>query len=167
MSKFFSVAAIASVFLAMSAQRVYAQSDTLSLVDDQAVDAPLMPTSFMQYPEGSRRAGRMGSVYAVFTVDENGRIEAGSSRIISSSQADFRRTVRAWLESTTFRPPRSKGEPVRQRVCLPVHFLIANDARRLPKASVPKPDSTDYQNNERPLCERAAAISVVAERRPF
>ncbi|WP_158514897.1 TonB family protein [Gemmatimonas phototrophica] len=159
---------LAALLCLVATQRVHAQSDTLALVDDQSVDAPAIPTSFMRYPIASRNAGQMGSVYAVVTLDENGRIEPGSSRIISSSQPDFRRTVRGWLDSVSFRPPRRKGEPVRHRVCLPIHFIISRDARQLPKVNLPKPGPADYRDiGEQQLCERAAVMSVVAERLPF
>lgn len=77
------------------------------------------------YPESLRMAGVEGEVVAVFVVDDQGRVEAGSISFLRSDNAQFEREVRATLRDMRFTPAEVGGRKVRQLVQMPFVFKLS------------------------------------------
>ncbi len=56
------------------------------------------------YPEGARSSGVQGEVQAQFVVNENGRVETSTFKVLSSSSPQFTDAVRSALGRMRFRP---------------------------------------------------------------
>ena len=56
------------------------------------------------YPEGARSSGVQGEVQAQFVVNENGRVETSTFKVLSSSSPQFTDAVRNALGRMRFRP---------------------------------------------------------------
>jgi periplasmic protein TonB len=78
-----------------------------------------------RYPEALRIAGVEGKVVAVFVVDEQGRVEAGSISFLHSDNEQFEREVRATLRDMRFTPAEAGGRKVRQLVQMPFVFKLS------------------------------------------
>jgi protein TonB len=78
-----------------------------------------------RYPEALRIAGVEGEVFAVFVVDERGRVEAESVRFLHSANELFESEVRATLGDMRFAPAEVGGRKVRQLVQMPFVFKLA------------------------------------------
>ncbi len=77
------------------------------------------------YPEALRMAGVEGQVVAVFVVDDQGRVEAGSISFLRSDNEQFEREVRATLRNMRFAPAEVGGRKVRQLVQMPFVFKLS------------------------------------------
>lgn len=77
-----------------------------------------------RYPEELRRRNVEGLVIAEFVVGTNGRVEAGSFKVLRSSDAAFTAAVQDALPAMRFRPAELAGVVVRQRVQQPFQFRI-------------------------------------------
>ncbi|MEO8193047.1 MAG: TonB family protein [Gemmatimonadales bacterium] len=58
----------------------------------------------VSYPESMRTSGAEGEVMAEFVVNENGRVESGTFKVLSSSNAAFTQAVKNALPRMRFRP---------------------------------------------------------------
>jgi len=58
----------------------------------------------VEYPEVMRSSGVTGEVLAEFVVNENGRVEAGSFKVLSSTNSAFTQAVKSALGKMRFRP---------------------------------------------------------------
>lgn len=76
----------------------------------------IMGTIRPEYPPTLRSAGIEGRVVAEFVVNEKGRAEPESFRVVSSTQALFADAVRRALPRMRFKPATIRGRPVSQRV---------------------------------------------------
>ena len=76
------------------------------------------------YPEQLRDAGVTGETVLQFVIDENGRVEAGSVEILSSSNDQFAAAARRIVSSMRFSPAKSGGRTVRVTTTLPVTWAI-------------------------------------------
>jgi protein TonB len=65
--------------------------------------SPVSGTS-IPYPEGMRSSGVEGRVLAEFVVDESGRIERGTFKVLESTNSMFAQAVRDALSRMRFRP---------------------------------------------------------------
>lgn len=90
------------------------------------VEEPVVPTGGSQprYPESLRASGEEGEVLAEFVVNENGRVEAGSLKILKSSNPLFTAAVRAALPGMRFRAAKIGGRNVAQVVQQPFQFKL-------------------------------------------
>jgi protein TonB len=77
-----------------------------------------------RYPENLRQAGIEGRVEIEFVVDERGRVDMNTVKVLESTHALFTAAVRNALAGMRFTPARVGGNPVRQFVRLPVVFKI-------------------------------------------
>jgi protein TonB len=68
------------------------------------------------YPATMRASGIEGEVKAQFVVNEQGRAEVSSLRIVSSTNDHFSEAVRQALPRMRFRPAELRGRPVAQTV---------------------------------------------------
>lgn len=91
-------------------------------VDKPVVMAPGMAAP--AYPASLRAAGLSGNVVVEFVVDTLGRVEDGSSRIVSADHPLFAASVRAALPTYRFLPAEAEGRRVRQLVRLPFRFSL-------------------------------------------
>jgi len=85
---------------------------------------PISSTIHPKYPESLRASGTTGQVMAQFVVDENGRVEPGSFKVLSSDNPAFTQAVREALGSMRFRPARIGNTAVSQFVQQPFVFKL-------------------------------------------
>jgi protein TonB len=78
-----------------------------------------------RYPEILRQAGIGGQATVECIVDSAGRAEAGSVRIVSSSNPLFDQPAREAIVASLFRPGRLAGRAVRVRVQVPLTFQVS------------------------------------------
>lgn len=78
--------------------------------------APLGRQREPRYPDILRSQRIEGRVVIAFVVDERGRVEPNSLRVIESAHALFEPAVKAAVLGTRFRPAEWRGRPVRQLV---------------------------------------------------
>ena len=79
----------------------------------------------LRYPEILKEAGIEGAVVLDAVVDTAGRIERGSVRIVTSTNALFDAAARETIAGSLYRPGRWGGRAVRVRVTQPVVFRLA------------------------------------------
>lgn len=77
-----------------------------------------------RYPEGLRSSGEEGEVIAEFVVNERGRFEPGSFKVLKSSNPLFTAAVRAALPNMRFRAAKIGGKSVSQVVQQPFQFKL-------------------------------------------
>jgi protein TonB len=78
-----------------------------------------------RYPEALRMAGVEGHVVAQFVVDVDGRVDAGTVRLVGSDNALFDEAVRVALVRMRFAPAEIGGRRVRQLVEMPFVFALS------------------------------------------
>lgn len=76
------------------------------------------------YPDALRTSGVEGEVMVQFVVNENGRYEPGTLKIIDSSNPQFSAAVKAALPMMRFSAARIGGQKVQQLVQLPFEFHL-------------------------------------------
>jgi protein TonB len=76
------------------------------------------------YPEGLRSSGIEGEVMVQFVVNENGRYEPGTLKILDSSNPQFSAAVKAALPLMRFSAARVGGQKVQQLVQIPFEFHL-------------------------------------------
>jgi periplasmic protein TonB len=77
-----------------------------------------------QYPESLRASGEEGEVLAEFVVNENGRVEMSTFKVLNSSNPAFTASVKRALGSMRFRPAKIGGRSVSQVVQQPFQFKL-------------------------------------------
>jgi protein TonB len=78
-----------------------------------------------EYPASLRDSGVEGTVLAQFVVNESGRYEAGTLKILSSSNAAFTAAVKDALPRMRFSAAQIGGKKVQQLVQMPFQFHLA------------------------------------------
>jgi protein TonB len=78
-----------------------------------------------RYPEALRMAGVEGRVVAQFVVDDGGRVEEGTIRLVRSDNPLFDEAVRSALGRMRFAPAEIAGRKVRQLVEMPFVFALS------------------------------------------
>jgi TonB family protein len=93
---------------------------------ENQVEEAVVPTRqpSPRYPESLRSVNVTGTVIAQFVVDQRGRVEPGSIRILDTPHKLFSDAVRSALLEARFRPARVGGNPVRQLVEQPFVFKL-------------------------------------------
>jgi protein TonB len=76
-----------------------------------------------RYPDILRNAGIAGQVTIEFVIDTAGRVEAGSMKILASTNELFSQAARAAVSTWLFRPGRIEERAVRSRVQVPLNFV--------------------------------------------
>lgn len=77
-----------------------------------------------RYPETLRQAGVQGELLVQFVVDEQGRADPATFKVLKSSHDSFSQSVREALPGMRFVPAEVKGVRVRQLVQQPFAFAI-------------------------------------------
>jgi periplasmic protein TonB len=91
------------------------------------VEKPVQPipgTGTPRYPDALRSSGVEGEVQAQFVVNEDGRVEAGSFKVLKATNELFASAVRAALPQMRFYPAEVGGKHVRQLVQQPFVFKL-------------------------------------------
>jgi len=83
-------------------------------VDIEVVAIP--GTGSPRYPEMLRSAGTEGQVIAQFVVNEKGRADQKSFKVVSSTHPQFAESVQRALPQMRFKPAKIAGKPVSQLV---------------------------------------------------
>jgi protein TonB len=85
---------------------------------DFQVEQQVQPISGTQveYPESQRSSGVEGEVQAQFVVNENGRVEPGTFKVLNSPNSAFTAAVRAALGGMRFKPAKIGDTKVSQVV---------------------------------------------------
>jgi protein TonB len=80
--------------------------DTDKTYSEDQVERQVSPISGTNpaYPDAMRSSGAEGEVMAQFVVNENGRVEPGSFKVLNSTNAAFTEAVKAALPRMRFRP---------------------------------------------------------------
>lgn len=113
----------------MTSQAQKPQNDTASSSRDQTyldfqverAARPKTPPAPV-YPDHLRAARVEGSVLVQFVVDQRGRPEMSSFKVIKSSNAALTQSVRNAVASMSFFPAEWNGQKVKQLVQLPFTF---------------------------------------------
>jgi len=82
-------------------------------------------TGNLRYPDMLRSANVEGEVLAQFVVDENGRFEVGSFKVLKSSHELFTQAVKNALPNMRFYPAEIGGRKVKQLVQQPFTFSLS------------------------------------------
>lgn len=77
-----------------------------------------------EYPSSMRESGMTGRVVVQFVVGANGRVEAGSIKVMESTNSAFAAAVRDVLPRHRFSPAKIGGKAVRQIVQQPFIFRL-------------------------------------------
>jgi protein TonB len=91
------------------------------------VEVPVEPISSSihpKYPESLRSSGVQGQVIAQFVVNENGRVETGTFKVLNSDNPAFTQAVREALSAMRFKPARIGNQAVSQFVQQPFVFKL-------------------------------------------
>jgi protein TonB len=93
---------------------------------DFQVDRPAKPKkpAAPVYPDHLRAQHVEGTVLVQFIVDQRGRPEMQSFKVIKSSHAAMTESVRSAVSDMTFFPAESGGQKVKQLVQLPFTFAL-------------------------------------------
>jgi protein TonB len=86
---------------------------TSTQLDDPAQAISQQPP---RYPPALQAAGVSGFVVLQYIVGTDGKVEAGSIKVIESSHPAFVEPAKESIMRATFRPGKSQGQPVRQLV---------------------------------------------------
>ncbi len=106
---------------AQSADQVYAGEDvdTPPKLANPAKTARIVAES---YPAGMKRAGVAGQAQVQFVVDASGKVEPESVEVVLASTPAFASAAKEAATKIEFTPGKSKGQPVRTRVLLPIQY---------------------------------------------
>ncbi len=90
------------------------------------VEQPVQPLGGAQpqYPESLRSTGEEGEVLAEFVVNESGRVEMSTFKVLKSSNPAFTAAVKRALSGMRFRPAKIGGRSVSQVVQQPFQFKL-------------------------------------------
>ena len=94
---------------------VYDTTQVSEMPELVSADAP-------KYPPKLRARRIQGTVILSAVVDQNGRVEASSVRVLSAPHPDLARSARVSLLAARFYPACRGGEPVRVRVRVPFNY---------------------------------------------
>lgn len=95
---------------------------------DFQVEEQVSPISGTQvdYPESMRSSGLEGQVDAQFVVDENGRVQSGSFKVLNSANAAFVDAVKRAIPSMRFKPAKIGNTKVSQVVQQSFKFKLSS-----------------------------------------
>ncbi|MFN0098231.1 MAG: energy transducer TonB [Gemmatimonadaceae bacterium] len=93
--------------------------DSPPRLTSQEMTARLLARS---YPANLQKSGITGIVHVEFVVDETGRVDPKSIRIVSSSVPQLANAAKKVVEEIKFRPGQVKGQPVKSMVLLPIVY---------------------------------------------
>jgi TonB family protein len=116
---------LAASLIPMTAQAQKAQNETSAQTYlDFQVEQPAKIRNGVTpvYPDRLRNARVEGRVLVQFVVDERGKPEMSSFKVIRSSDAELTESVRNAVSGMTFFPAEAGGQKVKQLVQVPFNF---------------------------------------------
>ena len=122
---------VAASLVPMSAHAQKSQNDAPSSREQTFLDfqveqpAKLKSGPVPRYPDRLRMTGVEGSVLVQFIVDERGRPDMSSFKVIKSSDAALTESVRQAVMAMSFFPAEAGGQKVKQLVQVPFNFTAA------------------------------------------
>lgn len=84
----------------------------------------IIEAGVLEYPSLLRQAGVEGRVVLEFVVDPQGRVEAGTIKVIEAAHPAFATSARAAAPAMRFSPARVNGRAVRVLVRVPFDFKV-------------------------------------------
>jgi TonB family protein len=78
-----------------------------------------------RYPDALRRANVKGEVLLQFVVDQTGRVDISSVKVLRSTDPQFTAATQGSLASWRFAPAEVNGRPVKQLVQMPFMFRLS------------------------------------------
>jgi protein TonB len=104
-------------------------TDAIVMTESYTVDQVDDPASYLSgpspvYPEVMRGVGIEGVVRLRFVVGVNGRVEANTIQVVSSSNKAFEANAVEGIKKIIFKPARMRGQPVRQLVEQNIRFSL-------------------------------------------
>jgi protein TonB len=104
-------------------------TDAIVMTESYTVDQVDDPASYLSgpspvYPEVMRGVGIEGVVRLRFVVGINGRVEANTIQVVSSSNKAFEANAIEGIKKIIFKPARMRGQPVRQLVEQNIRFAL-------------------------------------------
>lgn len=97
-------------------------ADAFSATQVQHMAVPLDGNVEARYPKELKKQCVDGDVLPSVVIDENGRADMSTFKIIGASHDDFAESVRDAVSRARFRPAEIGGVRVRQLISAPVHF---------------------------------------------
>lgn len=85
---------------------------------------PIPGTASPRYPDMLRSANVEGEVLAQFVIDENGKVDMGTFKVLKSTHELFTNSVKDALTIMRFTPPELNGKKVRKMVQMPFEFRL-------------------------------------------
>jgi periplasmic protein TonB len=115
------VVTAAPAAFAQGGEQIYAGEDvdTPPRLANPARTARLVAES---YPPQLKRSGVQGQAQIQFVIDASGKVEPGSVEVVLASTPAFAVAAKEVAEKIEFTPGKSKGQPVRTRVLLPIQY---------------------------------------------
>ena len=86
--------------------------------------AQIPGTGAPRYPDALRSSGVEGEVQAQFVVDEDGKAEVNSFKVLKATNDLFANAVRTALPNMRFYPAEAGGRKVKQIVQMPFKFTV-------------------------------------------
>lgn len=114
-----------------------------------------------RYPDQLRANATEGAVLASFVVDTSGRVDAGTIRILESTNDAFTTSVRAALPSMAFVAAEVDGRKVKQLVQLPFVFGVGDHAV-LPAAIDTAHTTTRCEQGSCPVYRLGTVVTTIA-----
>lgn len=116
-----ALAAVLTPSLATACGAIVAQSDldTPPRLASQEMTARILARS---YPPALKRRGITGNVELEFVVDESGRVEGPSVKVVESTNPELADAAKSAIEEIRFRPAQAGGKAVRTVVTLPIAY---------------------------------------------
>ncbi|MBX3174779.1 MAG: energy transducer TonB [Gemmatimonadaceae bacterium] len=116
-----ALAAVLTPSLATAQGAIVAQSDldTPPRLASQEMTARILARS---YPPALKRQGITGNVELEFVVDESGRVEGPSVKVVESTNPELADAAKSVIEEIRFRPAQAGGKAVRTVVTLPITY---------------------------------------------
>lgn len=104
-------------------------TDAIVMTESYTVDQVDDPAAYLSgpspvYPEVMRGVGIEGVVRLRFVVGVNGRVEANTIQVVSSSNKAFEANAVEGIKKIIFKPARMRGQPVRQLVEQNIRFSL-------------------------------------------
>ncbi|MGE0353129.1 MAG: energy transducer TonB [Gemmatimonadales bacterium] len=96
-----------------------------TFLEAQVDDPPqLISAGPLIYPPAMKAAGIPGKVTLQFIVDANGRVEAGSIKVLNSTHRAFEEAAKNVILKSVYKPGKVRGDPVRVLVQQTINFQL-------------------------------------------
>lgn len=98
------------------------EGDTMGFGGGNGDDPGFITKVLPKYPWMARKLGKEGTVVLLITICEKGRLL--EAEVVKSAGSGFDEEALAAIKSSTFRPARRNGKPIRCKASLPIVFKL-------------------------------------------